>query len=175
MDDNIIKTNPGIKAKNLNKKFYDKFRKITEELSEHIETTGFKTQIAYPNEKLLDLPFLASKAGMGYVGRSGLLITKEFGPKIKLSGILTSINNPIFNKSINNHKWIKEQCKDCAECIESCKSEALIKSDNDTVKLLESKCIGSEEGCTYCIEKCPFYEKGYSQVKKELLENSKNS
>ena len=173
MDERIIKTSPGELAKNLNKNFYDKFRKITESLSEYLKTKGLKTQIVYPNEKLLDLPFLGQKAGLGYVGKSGLLITSEFGSKIKLSGILTSIDNPIFTKSSNDHKWIEEQCKDCDECIESCESEALaIKGGDYIAELLESKCIGSEEGCTYCIEKCPFNEKGYLAVKREFLGNN---
>ncbi|MDR3063294.1 MAG: metalloregulator ArsR/SmtB family transcription factor [Methanobrevibacter sp.] len=172
MDERIIKTNPGELAKNLNKEFYAKFSKITENLSEYLEIKGFKTEIAYPNEKLLDLPPLGQKAGLGYVGQSGLLITPEFGSKIKLSGILTSIDNSIFNKTANNHKWIKEQCKDCGECIENCESKALVKKDKDYIaELSQSKCIGSKEGCTYCIEKCPFNEKGYLAVKKELLEN----
>jgi len=172
MDENIIKTPPSERAKNLNKAFYDKFRKITENLSKHLEITGFKTQIAHPNEQLLDLPSLGQKAGLGYIGQNGLLITPEFGSKIKLSGILTSIDNPIFNKSnkaVDKYKWIKEQCKDCEECIESCESEALIITDKDIAELSKNKCIGSEEGCTYCIENCPFNEKGYDFVKKELL------
>lgn len=174
MDEKIIKTSPGEVAKNLNKKFYDKFRKITEGLSEYLKAEGFKTQIAYPNEKFLDLPFLGQKAGLGYVGKSGLLITPEFGSKIKLSGILTSINSPIFTKIINDHKWIEEQCKDCDECIESCESEALtIKEEDYIAELLGSKCIGSEEGCTFCIEKCPFNEKGYLAVRRDLMDNSR--
>ena len=176
MDENIIKTPPSERAKDLNKAFYEKFRKITENLSQYLEIRGFKTQIAYPNEQLLDLPSLGQKAGLGYVGQSGLLITPEFGSKIKLSGILTSIDNPIFNKSNktnNKHKWIKEKCKDCGECIESCESEALIITDGDIAELSKNKCIGSEEGCTYCIEKCPFNEKGYDFVKTDLSENLK--
>jgi len=174
MDENIIKAPLGEKAKKLNKAFYANFRKITEELSQYLKKRGFKTQIAYPNEILLDLPYFAQKTGMGYVGNSGLLITPEQGSKIKLSGILTSIDNSIFDKSpksINKHKWIRDYCKDCGECIENCESEALIKSEGDIAKLSESRCIGSEEGCTYCIEKCPFNEKGYSLVKEELSEN----
>jgi len=173
IDENIIKTSPGEKAKNLNKSFYTKFRKITEDLSEYLNLSGFKTQIAYPNENLIDLSLLGQKAGLGYLGKSGLLITPEFGSKIKLSGILTSLDDSIFNKpkSVNKHKWIKEQCNDCEECIESCESEALIMSDGDIAEFSEVKCIGSEEGCTFCIEKCPFNEKGYSVLKKELSEN----
>ena len=173
MDENIIKTGPSKRAKELNKLFYEKFRKITEKLSEYLENNGVKTQIAYPNERFLDLPYLGQKAGLGYIGKSGLLITPEFGSKIKLAGMLTSIDDSIFNKSNesdNNHKWIKQYCEDCGECIESCESEALIKIDGDDIaELSESKCIGSDEGCTYCIEKCPFNEKGYQGVKADFI------
>jgi epoxyqueuosine reductase QueG len=174
MDEEIIKTEPSELAKDLNKSFYAKFRTITEKIAEYLVNRGFETQIAYPNEILIDLPFLAEKAGLGCIGKNGLLITPEFGSKIKLSAILTSLQDPAFGCSKKGFSWIKEYCKECNECLNFCENEALVKeSDIDTVKLIDSKCIGSEEGCTYCIEKCPFYEKGYLVIKNEL--NNSNS
>jgi Na+-translocating ferredoxin:NAD+ oxidoreductase RNF subunit RnfB len=33
------------------------------------------------------------------------------------------------------------------------------------IVFLEARCIGCSQGCTYCIEECPFHKKGYQPVK----------
>lgn len=169
MDIAIVEAKPGTKAKNLNKAFYEKFRKITEKLSNYIIDNGFETQIAYPNEQLINLPFLGEKSGIGAIGKNGLLITPEFGSKIKLSGILTSFENFSSDSNKTEHKWIKSYCEDCIECIKYCESEALIENSNDNIMFINSKCTGSEEGCTFCIEKCPFFKKGYDSLKNSFF------
>ena len=171
MDMEILESKPGEKAKNLNKAFYEKFRKITEELSKYLLNNGIESQIAYPNEQLINLPFLGEKSGIGGIGKNGILITPEFGPRVKLSGILTSFEDPSFEFSEKKYKWIKKYCEDCMDCMNYCENEALIKDSNDNLILIGSKCIGSEEGCTYCIEKCPFFEKGYDFVRNDFLYN----
>ena len=65
MDRDIFESKPGEKVKNLNKAFYEKFRKITEKLSKYLVANGFETEIAYPNEQLVDLPLLGEKSGIG--------------------------------------------------------------------------------------------------------------
>lgn len=169
MDNDIIDAELGEKAKILNKEFYEKFRKITEKIAEYLNNQGFKTQIAFPNEILVDLAILGEKAGIGCIAKSGLLITPEFGSKIKLSGILTSLNDSSFNSNQNNHKWIENYCKDCDECLDYCESQALIKESEKTVKFIDSECIGSEKGCTFCIEMCPFNKKDYHLIKEEFF------
>jgi epoxyqueuosine reductase QueG len=102
MDMEILESKPGEKAKNLNNAFYEKFRKITEELTKYLLNNGIESQIAYPNEQLINLPFLGEKSGIGGIGKNGILITPEFGLRVKLSGILTSFEDPSFEFSEKN-------------------------------------------------------------------------
>ncbi|MGL6298210.1 MAG: hypothetical protein ACRC1M_03475, partial [Methanobacteriaceae archaeon] len=125
MDDNIITTKPSEKAKNLNKAFYEKFRITAEKISDYLINQGFQTQIAYPNEILIDLTVLAEKAGMGHIGKNGLLISPEFGSKIKLSAILTSFENHHIKYNKEKYKWINSYCQECSECITHCEPQAL--------------------------------------------------
>ncbi len=166
INEEIINKSPGKKAKELNSALYKKFKKITYELSDYLINNGFKTEIAIPNEKGIDLPFLGQKSGLGYIGKSGLLITPKLGPKLKISAILTNIENLPFSKN-NEHIWIEDYCEKCDECVKSCEKKALNEKEDNEPHLIAEECIGSTEGCTYCIEKCPFYTEGYHKIKKE--------
>lgn len=172
MNEKIIKLGPSKKAKQLNKDLYTEIREKVEILSKFLNENKFKTKIAYPNEKLINLPYLAQKTGLGEIGKNGLLITPELGPRIKIAAILTSIENLPFSKKHNEYNWISNYCNDCQECVKACKNDALIKKDLNKVKIQldDKKCIGSEEGCSYCIEKCPFYMFSYSNIKKEFYQ-----
>ncbi|MCL2687631.1 MAG: metalloregulator ArsR/SmtB family transcription factor [Methanobrevibacter sp.] len=165
----IIDEIPGEKAQELNNKLYEKFGNISYELSDYLRSVGFATQVAHPEGELIDLSRLGQVAGLGDIGKNGLLITPELGPRLKVSAILTSIKNlPILKK--NNHKWIKNYCEVCGKCIKGCPENALIENDNNLTKadIIDEKCIGCSQGCTYCIESCPFFEKGYDWVKEKI-------
>jgi epoxyqueuosine reductase QueG len=60
----------------------------------------------------------ARAAGLGWIGKNLLLITPEYGPRIRLATVLTDIplkpGNPI-----------EHQCGDCTKCIDACPVGAL--------------------------------------------------
>ena len=60
-------------------------------------------------------------AGLGEIGANGLLITPEFGPRIRLSGILTDLH--IENPNEAEKKFL--DCNRCGLCIENCPGQAL--------------------------------------------------
>ncbi|WP_409200458.1 hypothetical protein [Methanobrevibacter sp. DSM 116169] len=157
--------NAGFNAQKLNNKLYEKFGNATYDISDDLRDNGFETQVAHPKEDLLDLAILAEEAGIGYKGKSGLIINPNLGPRLKIAAILTSIENLPFNLD-NNHKWIQEYCKKCSSCIKNCPKNALFENEDLTIAdLNDSTCIGCTQGCTICIETCPFYLKGYSNMK----------
>lgn len=129
---------------------------------------GFSTQVAHPYDGLVNFSPLGQEAGIGWIGQSGLLITPELGPRQKISAILTSIGNLPIKKS-GTHSWIPEYCQRCGKCIKACPEKALIEIESccggKETQFIQSRCIGCSQGCTYCIEDCPFEQKGYEHIK----------
>ncbi|MGB9980078.1 4Fe-4S binding protein [Methanobacterium sp.] len=170
MGKDIIETSPGADAKDLNDTAYVKLAILTTKLSDYLRKNGFVTEIAHPYGGLVNFSALGQEAGIGYIGESGLLITPELGPRQKISAIFTSISNLPLNKE-NEHGWIPEYCDKCGKCVKACPEKALIEKETccgTEIELIQKKCIGCSQGCTYCIEACPFEEKGYEHVKNKL-------
>ncbi len=67
------------------------------------------------------LPFktLATRAGIGWIGKSAVLITKEFGNAIRLNGVLTDI--PLETGTPINSSLFG----DCCECVKNCSGKAI--------------------------------------------------
>ena len=146
---------------------YFGFGDLTHGLSDFLRKKGFATHVLHPAEEVLNLSILGQIAGLGYIGKNGLLISPELGPRLKVSGILTSIENLPFSEK-NPHKWIGDYCKTCDKCIEGCLERALVEREDYSAKgksFVEKCLIGSHKGCTSCIELCPFFENGYDWVK----------
>lgn len=56
---------------------------------------------------------IARTAGVGWIGKSLNLITKEFGPRIRFASILT-------NAPLEPGKPLENKCGECKDCIDSC-------------------------------------------------------
>lgn len=166
MYDKILSTIPGSLAKSFNDELYEDFGNLTYEVSDFLRLNGFETFVAPPNGDIINFSKLGERAGLGYVGKSGLLISPSFGPKEKISAILVNISNLPINKA-DNFSWIREYCNYCGKCVKACPHNALIKN-MDVVDLDSSSCVGCSEACTECIKACPFYLKGYEVVKEKF-------
>ena len=154
----------GIKAQEYNDELYLEFGNLTYKISDYLRLRGFETLVAHPREETIDFSHLAQKAGMGGIGKSGLLISPNKGPNQKISAILVNIKN-LPKTKINPYEWIPDYCNYCNSCVKACPNDALVlDKKTKTVSFIEDLCIGCSEGCTECIKACPFYNKGYSVV-----------
>lgn len=61
----------------------------------------------------------ATRAGLGWIGKSGLLITPEYGPRIRLGTVLTDMELPYGNPVTEG------RCGECQLCVTSCPAMAL--------------------------------------------------
>lgn len=168
MGEDIIATAPGEKAQELNNAAYAKLGEISYKISDYLRKNGYATQVAHPYESMVNFSPLAQKAGLGWIGKSGLLMTPELGPRLKISAIFVSIANlPV--KKEDEHSWISDYCNRCSNCVKACPEKALLEKEtccgNNETELVQKLCIGCSQGCTYCIEDCPFHSKGYEHVK----------
>lgn len=62
---------------------------------------------------------VAQRAGLGFIGRNGLLITKEFGSYVYLGEIITNIE-------FEADEEVAFGCGDCTRCIDACPTDALL-------------------------------------------------
>lgn len=64
--------------------------------------------------------YAAVLSGLGYVGKSGLFVSKENGPRVRLGTILTDCNEFVVNEKI-----MKSQCGECRACTRACPAMAI--------------------------------------------------
>lgn len=95
-------------------------------------------------------------AGLGVIGKNNLLITPDFGPRIRLRAIAISEDLPP-SKIITENPW----CTGCDECIRACPVNALKNGKYDKERCLTSPyhqrqlSPGAELWCTRCSCVCP--------------------
>src|SRR5699024_1823725 len=68
--------------------------------------------------ELIDVA-VAQRAGLGFIGRNGLLITEEFGSFVYLGEIITNID-------FEADEEVPFGCGDCMKCIDACPTGALL-------------------------------------------------
>ena len=62
---------------------------------------------------------VATRAGLGWIGKTALFISKKFGPRLRLVTILTSHPLPLSKKPIETSR-----CSTCELCVEACPTDA---------------------------------------------------
>jgi epoxyqueuosine reductase QueG len=153
---------------------YDDLGKAANRIAEFLREQGYAAQADHPLGGLVLFPPLAQKAGIGWVGKHGLLITPEFGPRVRLAAVYTSIENLPFVDS-NDHGWIDEYCKICGICIKQCPPQAILEGTvtHDTGRktdIKQQECFeyfAQYYGCSICVKVCPFSKTGdtYERLK----------
>ena len=99
--------------------------------------------------------------------RSNMCLFRE-GLNLGFFMIETSIENLPF-KTENEMDWVKDHCLNCGVCIDRCPEKVF---DEDG-KFIRKLCTAHREGCSNCINYCPFYKKGYDKVKERYLRMKK--
>lgn len=103
---------------------------------------------------LLSLKVLAKEAGLGWQGRSLLIISPEYGPLHRLIAILT-------NMPLISNKPISNICNECSICVDKCPTNALtLNCFQDHPKhredVLDIKRCKGDDGCKVCLLVCPY-------------------
>lgn len=148
--------------------------RLTSQVVRWIIEKGFNAE-AIPASHLVDEKNLlgnishkavARMAGLGWQGKSLLIINPEFGPRFRLATVLTDM--PLIPD-----KPIKNRCGNCVECVKACPESAIknittdshyesrdiaIDLDKCHRRLLEFKSVPGigNRICGICIRVCPF-------------------
>ena len=110
-------------------------------------------------------PPLAQRAGIGWVGHNGILLTERFGPRVRLAVVYCSIDNlPFFDANDRRLAWMRSFCDMCKACVRRCPPRALMDEPTERANgaltyVDNEKCFPFFEanyGCGVCIKVCPF-------------------
>lgn len=118
---------------------------------------GYNTEVHMDGESNIILPAAAAAAGLGGIGLHGLLVTKEWGPRVRLGAITTDA--PL-EKSIIKPFHIEKYCKTCEKCAKACPAKA-IPQFTDMEKGVNHEACFSKWGefgtdCGLCLDACPY-------------------
>jgi reductive dehalogenase len=137
-------------------------------LASFIENLGFKA-IDSGNDTALSIP-MAIQAGLGDHGRLGFLVTPQFGPRVRLSKIITDL--PLVADSPIDF-GVTEFCAACKKCAKLCPSQSIPYGDRTTEANNTSNSAGElkwrinaescrmywgqvNKPCTTCMACCPY-------------------
>jgi len=169
MDEVGIATSPEAPAAAATGLGYSKMAFTASCLAEFIRNLGYRA-VPAGNDIALNIP-LAIDAGLGQLGRNGLLVTPEYGPRVRLCKVLTDLplepDRPI-------DFGLTEFCRGCRLCADACEVDAISKeaepgwepacrSNNpgalkwyvDTERCYQYWCENGTD-CSTCIAVCPF-------------------
>ncbi len=155
---------------------YDKLGIAANKIAHYLRKQGFGAHACHPLGGMALYPPLGQMSGFGFHGRHGLIITPEFGPRIRLTAVFTSIENLPSQKK-NEHGWIREYCETCLQCVKKCPVNAILDTPipHESGKMTytdRTKCFPyftENFGCSVCIRVCPFSEGNYAQIKNAFI------
>jgi reductive dehalogenase len=150
---------------------YSKMAFVAGLLAQFIRGLGYQA-IPCGNDTALSIP-IAVEAGLGELGRNGLLVTKKFGPRVRICKVFTDLplapDEPHFF-------GVEEFCRTCLKCAELCPSRAISFEEQTTAAPTVSNNAGvlkwpinpeqcfrywvaNRQDCATCIRVCPFNQR----------------
>ncbi len=174
MDQGLVDTAPSALSSASAGKAYSADIGTLAQVAQYIRNLGYQAT-ATMNDTAIAIPY-ALKAGLGEMGRHNMVITPEFGPRVRFSKIFTDL--PLAHDSPKPF-GVREFCETCRRCSDACPAKA-ISSGPPTADILNrsnisgvrkwqvdgEKCykywLALKTSCCICMRVCP-YNKDFSR------------
>jgi epoxyqueuosine reductase len=172
MDQDGINSAPSVACMRTVMKTYRDLGRINNRLAIFLRERGFGAHAGHPLNGLALYPPLAQLAGLGWMGLNGLIITPEFGPRVRLAAVFTSIQN-LPEPEPNHHGWVRDFCESCRICHKKCPPGAFYDDpvehvDGRVTYVKNELCFpyfNKYHGCSVCVKVCPFNIQPYEKIK----------
>lgn len=175
MDADLIQTAPSALSGAATGLGYSQDAAVLLGLAQYIRNLGYQA-VPSMNDTALAIP-LAIAAGLGEYGRHGLVITPEFGPRLRFGKIFTDM--PLATDAPRT-MGVKQFCEQCDRCAEACPASAIPHGGPVPVALNRSglkgvnkwsvdgeKCFSYwtkiNSDCAVCVRICP-WTRDYSKL-----------
>ncbi len=167
MEEDLVATYPSALAGAATGREYSHEAAIVMQLAAYIRNLGYEA-VASMNDTGLVIPY-ALKAGLGEYARNQMVITPEYGPRLRFSKIFTSL--PLAADPPKK-LGVAEFCNICTKCADACPVKALpygapaLSDQPSSIKGVRKwtsdaeKCFGfwakMSSDCAICMRVCPF-------------------
>lgn len=154
-----MKKAPLVQAINESARSYTEAAKVALVLAEYLRHFGYDSRAHTDGNYLAPLVPIAAEAGLGEVGRMGLLLHPRLGPCLRISMVSTELELPPDKKK---EFGVANFCRLCLKCAENCPTRSISFDDQPSVdrgvahwKIKQEKCysfwksIGTD--CGLCI------------------------
>ncbi len=147
--------------------YHKTIKGMLKKLSSFLAEKGVKSRAFTDSAPVLE-KYFAQKAGIGWLGKNGLIINKKLGSMFFLGELLVDID-------LGNSQEVENHCGKCTKCIESCPTNAIVEErvidSNRCISYLtiEQKDIIPKDikkkipnlifGCDICQKVCPWNKK----------------
>lgn len=139
-----------------------------EQIVAYIESLGGKA-VGLVDSNALPERYIAYLAGVGFIGRNNMVITKKYGSYVFLGEIITNLDIPCEDKRSFDTCMTYSECGQCEKCIKACPTKSISHTtinpniclsyvtqkkdlDDSQLKLLK----GNVFGCDFCQLVCPY-------------------
>lgn len=137
---------------------------IAIQTTEFIRNLGFETRAHIDGNYRVVCPLVARDAGLGTIGRMGLLMTPKLGPRVRIAVVTTNL--PLIPDLPFKDSTVHEFCLRCKKCADVCPSRAISFEPPSDINGVTRWQINQEKCYTYwtvcgtdcgrCVSVCPY-------------------
>ncbi len=132
--------------------------------AETIRNLGYEATAHIDGNYDLICPIVAADAGLGEIGRMGLLMHKKYGPRVRIAVVTT--NMPVVVHEATGDDSVISFCTICEKCADTCPGKSIKKGERkmingslrwqiDQESCFTYWCVAGTD-CGRCMAVCPY-------------------
>ncbi len=137
---------------------------LASKLTTYIKRLGYTAKAHIDGQYEVICPLVAADAGLGIIGRMGLLLTPDIGPRVRIAVVTTDI--PLDYQDSNHDLTMLDFCNRCKKCARVCPANAIPHTPLKKLDGVHRWKINSEScyhfwtiagtDCGRCVISCPY-------------------
>jgi ferredoxin len=137
---------------------------IAVQVAEFIHALGYPARAHIDGNYRVICPLVARDAGLGEIGRMGLLMTPELGPRVRLAVVTTDL--PLVTDERSRDYSVIDFCTRCKKCADACPGKAIPFGERLEMQGVKRWKLNAEACFTYwctvgtdcgrCLRVCPY-------------------
>lgn len=163
MDQGMVRNAPSVPTAVESSVEYLKSATVVQALAWYCASLGYRARAHVDGNYRVLATAVAHDAGLGEIGRLGLLVTPTHGPRVRIAVMTTDM--PLAPDGRRNF-GVQHFCRFCMKCADNCPGQAIERGDKKEVRgavkwqSVQEKCLKywliSGTDCGLCLAVCPY-------------------